>query len=109
MPSEPVKFEHIVINQLLDPRKYNIESRSLESKQERTARLEKEAKAETRVWLKEIILTLYALIMVGMLGIGCTVIAFGKAGSADDKKWAMAVLSALAAGPIGFLFGKKAA
>ena len=47
--------------------------------------------------------------MVGMLGIGCTVIAFGKAGSAADKKWAMAVLSALAAGPIGFLFGKKAA
>ena len=45
--------------------------------------------------------------MVTVFAVVCVVIAVGKAGSADDKKWAMAVLSALAAGPIGFLFGKK--
>jgi lipopolysaccharide/colanic/teichoic acid biosynthesis glycosyltransferase len=81
---------------------------------DKTARLAQEAKDATVRRLKEIVLFFVALVGVVLLLAGCAWIAFGmrmddkgfhlfSAPSADDRKWAMSILTAGIGGLIGYL------
>ena len=51
-----------------------------------------------------LVLLLFALVVVGVIVAGC-IYGFA-AGSADDKKWAAGIVSAIASGLIGYLVGQ---
>ena len=66
-----------------------------------------ETTAERNVRLgKDIIVFLVAVALVITIAIICVVTLSSPSASAEEKKWAMSILSALAAGLVGYLVRK---
>ena len=66
-----------------------------------------ETAGERRVRLfKDVVIFLTSIAFVGMIAWLCVSTLFSPSASADEKKWAMSVLSAAAGGIIGYLVRK---
>jgi hypothetical protein len=52
----------------------------------------------------KLMLFVFALVITGIVFGACIVVAF--AGSADDKKWACSIVTAITSGLVGYLVGQ---
>ena len=83
--------------------KYEV-SASYEPPEDATARRKKEDADASQTRLIRLILVVFSLAVVAVIVAGC-VYAF-VTGSADDKKWAAGIVSAIASGLVGYLVGQ---
>lgn len=85
----------------------HFEIKTHELPQELESRLRKEEADAALQRRKDFLLFLAAVLGVGGIAILCIVVAIRPSGSADDKKWATAVLTSVVSAAVGFLAGKN--
>ncbi len=81
--------------------------RSHELPEELESRLRKVDADAALARRKDFLLFLAAVLGVGGIAVLCIAVAIRPGGSADDKKWATAVLTSVVSAAVGFLAGKN--
>src|SRR3954454_18034453 len=95
------------LHELAQGSKYNISAP--ESEIELQARLKNEGYDRWVARVKDVVLFAAVLFGLGVVAWLCAQCAFSADASADDKKWATSVLSALVSGGLGYVGGKATA
>lgn len=86
---------------------YRVELKSHELPQELESRLRKEEADAALERRKNLLLFLTAIAGVVAVAALCAFVAARPGSSADDKKWATAVLTSVVSAAVGFLAGKN--
>jgi hypothetical protein len=91
--SDPKLLENATFSRIMSP-------------EERKSKLKREERDAFVANLKEIVLSIFALVMTGIFVYICLAIINNPDSSADDKKWATSLITLMASGVIGYLTGK---
>ncbi|ALL00026.2 MULTISPECIES: hypothetical protein [unclassified Massilia] len=75
-----------------------------ETDEDAQARRERETADAKLARTMKLMLFVFALVITGIVFGACIVVAF--AGSADDKKWACSIVTAITSGLVGYLVGQ---
>jgi hypothetical protein len=96
--ADPIDQSRIDLNALAQAGRYELSVKSPEDPED--------ARHRRR---KDLLQLSVALLGMGAIGFFCLWVLMSPTASADDKKWAQSVLTALVAGFIGYLTGKGTA
>lgn len=83
------------LNQVPDGHSVNFKVEPVETRADASVRL-----------VKDVLLFLFALAVIGTLLYVCYQTVTGTAATADEKKWAMSILTAVGGGLVGYLVRK---
>ncbi len=91
---------------LIDEKRLSAYLKPYESPRELSSRLQEEAAEARHRRIKDLVLFLFLLILLGASSFSCLALVARNDSSPEDKKWATGVLAAIVSGGIGFLTGK---
>jgi hypothetical protein len=105
MAERPNDAKSLDLGKVVDPKKFKVEIKTIEHPAEMDHRLRKEFLSFV---VKDLSTYGVAILIVLVVLIYCFRVLVLRSSSADEKTWAMSVLTSILTGAIGFAFGKTA-